>query len=63
MGLSEGGNDLGHLEAEFAPCIAERCAVAVPVAFMPFGRMGPDLDADARKRRAVSPHAEPCRSS
>src|SRR6056297_306814 len=45
VGLAEGGHDLRHFEPEHAVFIGERRAVAVRIAFVPFGGMGPDLDA------------------
>ena len=50
--LAEGGHDLGHFEPELAVFIGERRAVAVRVAFVAFGGMGPDLDALTGERRS-----------
>ena len=54
MRLAEGGHDLRHLQRERAVIVAERRAMSVRIAFVPFGRMRPDLYPLARKRRAVA---------
>ena len=45
VGLSEGGHDLRHLDAEHAVGVGERGAVRALVPLVTLGRMGPDLDA------------------
>ena len=53
MGLAEGRHDLRHLEPKRAVFVGEGGAVAVQVTLMTLGRVGPDLDALARKGRTV----------
>lgn len=54
MRLTKGRDDLRHLETEDAVLIGQGRAMAVGIAFMAFGCMGPDLDALTCQRRAVT---------
>ncbi|KKL79792.1 hypothetical protein LCGC14_2011260 [marine sediment metagenome] len=55
MGLPEGRHDLRHLEAEYTVGIGQGRAMALGVALMPFGCMGPDLDALIGKSTSGAP--------
>src|ERR1700759_5631765 len=54
MGLTEDRNDLRHLETERAVLVGERGAVTLRFVFLPFDRVGPDLDTLSGERRPVA---------
>jgi len=58
MGLSERRNDLRHFQAKSAFCVRQRRPVALRIALVALGRVGPDLDALAGKRRPVAGAAD-----
>ena len=54
VGLAEGRDDLGHLEAEGTVGIGQGGAVALGIAFVSFGGVCPYLDALACEGRAIA---------
>lgn len=54
VGLTECRDNLGHLKPEDPVGVGKRCPMAALVAFMPLGRMRPNLDPLVGKRRTVA---------
>src|SRR4051812_20889390 len=54
MRLAKDGNDLRHLETEHPVLVGERGSMTLRLMLLPFGRVGPNLDALSGKRRPVA---------